>query len=540
MKKKVLAIMLSAAMVMGMAGCGSSEKEKETANKADTETTQEEDGEQVVLKYTGWGSPAEKKTTQKVIDNFEKTHPNVKVDYVHIPTGDYQTKLTTMIAAGQSPDVALLNGDTALQWATQGKLMNMMEMAENDPEFDLNAIMPQTVYWWDEGKACGVNGALEVFGLMYNKDVLKEAGITVPTTEEEAWTWDEFVEVAQKLTIDRNGKNALDPDFDPKNIQQFGLYIPGGANMLSYAMAYAQQDFLTEDGTKVDLAGTKAEEAVQNFADLINKYHVAPNPAQSKNLPGGSTALASKKVAMVWDGQWAFLVWGECAAATMYDRKSVNRTLKDWSEIVERDYNHPCIVTWVPINESWGVPGIQRDKMQQSFSETMYHYLHAVDNTRLVISNDGWSMTATDICAIHNYSHGQKDETEKYEEYKEMLSTTESLIEQPPTCWDIYAQGYGHQRAPILLTEFGGIGFEVSEQKGWGYSSVNSEKEFLEDYGRIMDAVYASKGLWGYCYTQLTDVEQEINGLVTYDRKPKCDLVEIKKINDRYHVSRIG
>lgn len=307
MKKKVLAIMLSAAMVMGMAGCGSSEKEKETANKADTETTQEEDGEQVVLKYTGWGSPAEKKTTQKVIDNFEKTHPNVKVDYVHIPTGDYQTKLTTMIAAGQSPDVALLNGDTALQWATQGKLMNMMEMAENDPEFDLNAIMPQTVYWWDEGKACGVNGALEVFGLMYNKDVLKEAGITVPTTEEEAWTWDEFVEVAQKLTIDRNGKNALDPDFDPKNIQQFGLYIPGGANMLSYAMAYAQQDFLTEDGTKVDLAGTKAEEAVQNFADLINKYHVAPNPAQSKNLPGGSTALASKKVAMVWDGQWALM-----------------------------------------------------------------------------------------------------------------------------------------------------------------------------------------------------------------------------------------
>lgn len=307
MKKRLLAIMLSAAIVMGMVGCGSSEEKKETANKADTETSKEDDGEQVVLKYTGWGSPAEKKTTQKVIDNFEKTHPNVKVDYVHIPTQDYQTKLTTMIAAGQSPDVALLNGDTALQWATQGKLMNMMEMAENDPEFDLNAIMPQTVYWWDEGKACGVNGALEVFGLMYNKDVLKEAGITVPTTEEESWTWDEFIEVAQKLTIDRNGKNALDPDFDSKNIHQFGLYIPGGANMLSYAMAYAQQDFLTEDGTKVNLAGTKAEEAIQNFSDLINKYHVAPNPAQSKNLPGGSTALASKKVAMVWDGQWALM-----------------------------------------------------------------------------------------------------------------------------------------------------------------------------------------------------------------------------------------
>lgn len=224
----------------------------------------------------------------------------------------------------------------------------------------------------------------------------------------------------------------------------------------------------------------------------------------------------------------------------MYDRKSVNRTLKDWSEIVERDYNHPCIVTWVPINESWGVPDIQRNKMQQSFSETMYHYLHAVDDTRLVVSNDGWNMTVTDICAIHNYSHGQKEETEKYEEYREMLSTKESLIGQPPACWDIYAKGYSYQGEPILLTEFGGIGFEVSEQKGWGYSSVNSEKEFLEEYRRIMDAVYASKGLWGYCYTQLTDVEQEINGLVTYDRKSKCNLAEIKKINDGYHKNRIG
>ena len=85
---------------------------------------------------------------------------------------------------------------------------------------------------------------------------------------------------------------------------------------------------------------------------------------------------------------------------------------------------------------------IQRNQMQQNFSETMYHYLHAVDDTRLVISNDGWNMTVTDICAIHNYSHGEKEEKEKYEEYKEMLSTKENLVGQPPTCWDIYAKGY--------------------------------------------------------------------------------------------------
>lgn len=301
MKKRILAIMMAAAMALGCAGCGNGNAQQKNAG----DTKGEE--EQVVLTYTGWGSPAEKKTTQNVIDHFEETHPNVKVEYMNIPNADYNTKLTTMIAAGQGPDVALLNGDTALQWATQGKLMNMMDFAKDDPDFDLDAIMPQTVYWWDEGKICGVNGSLEVYALMYNKDMIQEAGITVPTKAEDAWTWDEFVEAAQKLTIDQNGRNALDPDFDEKNIKQFGLYIPGGANMVSYAMAYAEQDFLTEDGTKVNLAGTKGEEAIQKFADLINIYHVAPNPAQSKNLPGGSVALASRKVAMVWDGQWGLM-----------------------------------------------------------------------------------------------------------------------------------------------------------------------------------------------------------------------------------------
>ena len=324
MKKRLLAVIMAATMVMGLAACGSGSSSTTTATTGGTEAaadsqsteasdagstdaqTAESSGEQIVLKYTGWGSPSEKKTTQNVIDNFEKTHPNVKVEYVHIPT-DYNTKLTTMIAAGQGPDVALLNGDTALQWATEGKLMNVLDMAADDPDFNLDNFLPQVVYWWDEDKVCGVNGSLEVFGLMYNRDALAEIGVEVPTTEEDAWTWDEFVEVCQKLTIDQNGRNALDPEFDPANIKQFGIYIPSGANMVSYAVAYTGEDFLTEDGTQVNLAGTETEKAIQRFADLINVYHVAPNPAQSKTLPGASVALASNKVAMVWDGQWTLM-----------------------------------------------------------------------------------------------------------------------------------------------------------------------------------------------------------------------------------------
>ena len=237
---------------------------------------------------------------------------------------------------------------------------------------------------------------------------------------------------------------------------------------------------------------------------------------------------------LYWADKLGYIVWGECAAPPMYQPESVYRLMHEWTEIVERDYNHPSIIVWVPINESWGVPHIHCEDQQQ-FSQAMYHYLHSIDETRLVISNDGWEMTKTDICAIHNYMHGQKDEVEKYERYCEMLSTREKLVSYPSTAWQIYAQGFSHQGEPIILTEFGGIGFDVSGEKGWGYTSVQNEEEFLEDYGRIMDAVYASTGLWGYCYTQLADVEQEINGLLTYDRKAKCDLSKIAEINNRYH-----
>lgn len=242
---------------------------------------------------------------------------------------------------------------------------------------------------------------------------------------------------------------------------------------------------------------------------------------------------------LYWADVLGFIVWGESAASPMYNELSVSRTTNEWLEIIERDYNHPSIITWVPLNESWGIPNIHNDRQQQHFSESMYHLIHALDKTRLVISNDGWEMTVTDICAIHNYSHGNHKETKKYAHYVDSLSNTEKLVNQAPASWDVYAKGFSYQGEPILLTEFGGIGYKVGEQNGWGYTNVYNEAEFLNDYKRIMDAIYNSHSLHGYCYTQLTDVEQEINGLLTYDRQPKVDLSAIKAINDQYRPEHI-
>ncbi len=237
---------------------------------------------------------------------------------------------------------------------------------------------------------------------------------------------------------------------------------------------------------------------------------------------------------LYWADKLGYLVWGECAAPAVFTHDSSKRLMQEWTEIVDRDYNHPCIVTWVPINESWGVPKISFDCQQQHFSQSLYHYLHSLDTTRLVISNDGWAMTETDICAIHHYGHGEEKEEDKYQDFVTTLSTREDLLNRPSTPWPIFANGFVYQGQPILLTEFGGIGFDFSGQKGWGYTSLKNEVDFIKNYRRIINAVYRSKGLWGFCYTQLTDVEQEINGLLTYDRQPKCDLKEIKKINDSF------
>ena len=243
---------------------------------------------------------------------------------------------------------------------------------------------------------------------------------------------------------------------------------------------------------------------------------------------------------LYWADKLGYLVWGECAATAVYTNKAAERLMNEWTEIIERDYNHPCIITWVPLNESWGVPAIHYSRQQQHFSQTMYHYLHALDTTRLVVSNDGWDMTETDICAVHNYSHGEKDEPQKYQCFKTSLASLEGILKPASTVQSVYAGSFSHQGEPVMLTEFGGIGFAAAQEQGWGYTSASSEDEFVDEYKRVMEAVFASGILWGFCYTQLCDVEQEINGLLTYERNPKCDIKRIRTINEQFHPRAIS
>lgn len=228
---------------------------------------------------------------------------------------------------------------------------------------------------------------------------------------------------------------------------------------------------------------------------------------------------------LYWCDQIGLLVWGEAANAYQYSTEYVRKFTKEWQEAIDRDYNHPSIVVWVPLNESWGVPNIKVDVLQQQHALAMYHLTKSIDPSRPVISNDGWEMVETDLYNIHDYEWREDVLTERYR-------SVESTIEAKPANRDLSVGGFKYRGQPILVTEFGGIAYKKSEWEGWGYSGAENDEDYIARLKAVVRPIYNSKVLQGYCYTQLTDVEQEINGLLTYDRIPKVPLALIREINE--------
>lgn len=233
---------------------------------------------------------------------------------------------------------------------------------------------------------------------------------------------------------------------------------------------------------------------------------------------------------LYWCDVLGFLVWEECPAYYEFSKKANDDLSKMWEEIIDRDYNHPSIITWTLYNESWGLDGVATDKMIQDEVIKVFDKVKEMDSSRLVIANDGWEVVKGDFIGFHNYCHGQKDQIEKYREYCHNLKDLDALLSHQPGHHVILASCNPYHKMPIILSEFGGIAYKTND--GWGYTSVTNENDFLDDYKRIMEAIKASGIICGYCYTQFTDVEIEQNGLLTYDHKPKVNMEKIKELND--------
>jgi beta-galactosidase/beta-glucuronidase len=228
---------------------------------------------------------------------------------------------------------------------------------------------------------------------------------------------------------------------------------------------------------------------------------------------------------LYWCDRLGLLVWSEAANAYEYSEQYVRRFTNEWMESIERDYNHPSIIAWVPINESWGVPNIQIDTRQQQHALTMYHLTKSLDPTRPVVSNDGWELVKTDLFSIHDYEWRREVLEARY-------SSAEKAVSAMPANRRLAVEGFPYEGQPVLVTEFGGIAYKKSEWEGWGYSGAENDEDYAQRLRAVIQPLLLSGVVQGYCYTQLTDVEQEINGLLTYDREPKLPVETIRAINE--------
>lgn len=225
-----------------------------------------------------------------------------------------------------------------------------------------------------------------------------------------------------------------------------------------------------------------------------------------------------------WADKLGFLTWGEHAnwGLNITSPMGLESFLPEWLEAVERDYNHPSIIGWCPFNETWDWNGTKQD---DEVLRIVYQATKLVDPTRPVKDTSGHFHVTTDVFSVHDYDQDPESFAAKFEPMK--------------TDGETYVKHQNRQKyegQPYHVSEYGGIWWDPKqvEEKGWGYGNrPSSEEEFLQRYEGLTAPLLSNPRICGFCYTQLYDVEQEVNGLFTYHREPKFNAEIIKEINTR-------
>ncbi|MGN1077046.1 MAG: glycoside hydrolase family 2 protein [Candidatus Gallimonas sp.] len=226
-----------------------------------------------------------------------------------------------------------------------------------------------------------------------------------------------------------------------------------------------------------------------------------------------------------------FLVWGEMPSAYCFCADEMKNIQSQYEEAVVQLFNHPSVIAFVPMNESWGVRKLLCDARQKSFVKSMYYFTKALDPSRLVCANDGWEQVEeTDFIGIHDYAPDGNSFPEKY--------VKENLGDVFPMKRRLMGYGERYRNVPVIMTEYGGIALKSEgavsfvnreESHDWGYVADDTTEDFIKRFENLASAVKKCS-FSGFCYTQLTDVKQEINGLLNKRHEPKFDCAQIKKI----------
>ncbi|MBP1756159.1 MAG: extracellular solute-binding protein family 1, partial [Firmicutes bacterium] len=316
MSKKIISILLAVMLIgsMLLAGCSKTDKvdtgedksaatnsTTESKDEGKTEATTSDTGtnEKVNITYSMWGSAEEGANVQVVADKFNASQDKIQVEVVAIPWENYMTKLNTMAAANQLPDTGMMQEQGVIAYSAEGMLSDISTMFGEGEAKPLDSL----AYTY-QGKVVSYASANEVLVLYYNKDMFDAAGVAYPpATLEGAWTWDEFVAAAKKLTLDSNGKHPEEEGFDTQNITQYGCMVENLTWQLEPWTLSNGGGFYNEDGTEVTIDKPESMEAIQKVADLYLVDHVAPLSAGLTD-DGIPRSIITGTVAMSTNGTW--------------------------------------------------------------------------------------------------------------------------------------------------------------------------------------------------------------------------------------------
>ena len=218
-----------------------------------------------------------------------------------------------------------------------------------------------------------------------------------------------------------------------------------------------------------------------------------------------------------------YIVWGEYPSwgISVADKDALNIIIPEWKEVVERDFNHPSIIGWCPLNETMYDPlnDTNAKEEQKNNTTAIYKFTKKLDPTRPCIDTSGGIHYVTDCYDVHDY---EQDPT-VYAERHDPFADGSPLV-------DNYESRQHHDGIlPVFVSEYGGTALNP-ESGAWGYGNcAKTKEELVERFAALSDVLLRNKRICGLCYTQLYDIEQECNGLYSYDRQPKADPELFKK-----------
>lgn len=237
-----------------------------------------------------------------------------------------------------------------------------------------------------------------------------------------------------------------------------------------------------------------------------------------------------------------YLVWGEYPNWGLDHAHplSTETYLNQWSEAVERDFNHPAIIGWCPFNETWGY---REEREKNALLTSLYKLTKRLDPTRPCIDSSGNYRILSEVYDIHDYDQDTQSFQARWDGLTDRIRETGGVVpaedpffnsapEGPSGRAPFFNQPYDNQ--PIFVSEYGGIRWPDDTVEGWGYGNAPATpEEFFARYKGLTEALLNNPEIFGFCYTQLYDVEQEVNGLYTYGRAQKFDISLIQKINQQ-------